>query len=45
MSAVDRRDIVREVDYGYNPSIGLNGLVSITASVHERITNFIAFYI
>lgn len=31
MSVVDRREIVmaRSIEYGYNPNIGLNGLVSV----------------
>lgn len=47
MSVVDRREIVmaRNIEYGYNPNIGLNGLVSVkmhnTVFDYNRIIGYI----
>lgn len=40
MSVVDRREIVmaRNIEYGYNPNIGLNGLVSV--KMHNTVFDY-----
>lgn len=42
MSVVDRREIVmaRSIEYGYNPNIGLNGLVSVKIKMLDTVVDY-----